>query len=95
MSFQSNCDDYDANQAMIDMIDINTLHLNGLRTECVLTETLTQMEIRSVETKLIRLFGKQSVERQLALLNNNFNVPSPQLVKWLYIVGLTDSLIQV
>lgn len=95
MSFKSNSDDYDATQAMIDMIDINTNHLNGLRTECALSELLTQVEIRSFENKLIRLFGKQSVERQIALLNKNFNVPSPQLRKWLYIVGLSESTIEV
>lgn len=95
MSFKSNSDDYDATQAIIDMIDINTNHLNGLRTECALTESLTQMEIRSFENKLIRLFGKQSVEREIALLNKSFNVPSPQLRKWLYIVGLDESTIEV
>lgn len=95
MSFKSNSDDYDATQAMIDMIDINTNHLNGLRTECALTESLTQMEIRSFENKLIRLFGKQSVERQIALMNKSFNVPSPQLRKWLCIVGLGEATIEV
>lgn len=96
MSFKSNSDgDYDATQAVIDMIDINTNHLIGLRTECALTEPLTQMEIRSFENKLIRLFGKQSVDRQIALMNKSFNVPSPQLRKWLCIVGLSESTIEV
>lgn len=89
-------DDYDATRAYIDdMIDINARHLARLRTECLLTELLTQVEIRSTETKLVKLFGKQSVERQLAILNQNYNTPSPKLDKWLEIVGLNANLVEV
>lgn len=31
------------------MIDINAQHLEGLRTECAITQELTQMEIRTLE----------------------------------------------
>lgn len=96
MDHKSNSgEDYDPTSAMIYMIDITIIHLNGLRTECVLSEELTQMEIRSVETKLIRLFGEQSIQRQIALSNKDFSVPPPQLLKWLNVVGLKESLIKV
>jgi len=39
------------------MIDINAMHLDGLRTQCELGAELTQTEIRNLETKLIKLFN--------------------------------------
>uniref|UniRef100_T1J2I7 Kinase suppressor of Ras 2 n=1 Tax=Strigamia maritima TaxID=126957 RepID=T1J2I7_STRMM len=78
------------------MIVINAGHLDGLRTECRITAELTQQEIRALECKLIRLFGKQ--------LQNKRKVPddklpsdmqnSPLLRQWLHVVGLSKPSIQ-
>lgn len=43
------------------MIDINTEHLEGLRTECTTSATLTQQEIRTLEV-LIKFSILQSEE---------------------------------
>jgi len=77
------------------MIDINAMHLDGLRTQCELGAELTQTEIRNLETKLIKLFSSQLVaKRKYSDRNDILELqPYPQLKQWLKVVGLCDKLI--
>jgi kinase suppressor of Ras 2 len=87
-------DEYATSQAMI---DINASHLDGLRTQCELTAALTQGEIRAIETKLVKLFGRQLVARQKAIkegIAKSKNKPI-QTKLWLKIVGLPDEAAEV
>ncbi|KFM62098.1 Kinase suppressor of Ras 2, partial [Stegodyphus mimosarum] len=72
------------------MIDINAEHLDGLRTQCATSAELTQHEIRTLESKLIKLFSRQLVAKlkcpESATLPEL--VQYPRLQKWLQVVGL-------
>ncbi|KAH7959444.1 hypothetical protein HPB49_011203 [Dermacentor silvarum] len=78
------------------MIDINSEHLEGLRTRCETSAELTQHEIRALETKLIKLFSRQVLaKRKCSECENASELKNyPKLVLWLKVVGLTPNSIQ-
>lgn len=80
------------------MIDINIHHLEGLRTQCELTAELTQIEIRALESKLLKLFGKQLMARQAAAQEASSPIQSVKPIQtrlWLKIVGLREDVAEV
>lgn len=84
-----------------DMIDCSADRLEGLRTQCSTSATLTQREIRSLETKLLRMFSELLLTRsrmnQRLLLPSNDHTHSNQheLKQWLRVVGLTEASINI
>lgn len=86
----------DSNLVIIqDMIDLSANHLEGLRTQCAISSTLTQQEIRCLESKLVRYFS----ELLLAKMRLNERIPANGLVphttgnelrQWLRVVGLSQ-----
>ncbi|RWS24199.1 Kinase suppressor of Ras 1-like protein [Leptotrombidium deliense] len=74
------------------MIDINVEHLNGLRTQCETSAQLTQNEIRTLESKLVKLFSKQL--DAIRKCPNNERVEElkiyPHLKQWLKVVGISE-----
>lgn len=82
-----------------DMIDISADRLEGLRTQCATSATLTQQEIRSLETKLVRMFS------ELLLTKSRLNERIPasglphttgsELKQWLRVVGLSQDSLNV
>uniref|UniRef100_A0A1B0C385 Protein kinase domain-containing protein n=1 Tax=Glossina palpalis gambiensis TaxID=67801 RepID=A0A1B0C385_9MUSC len=82
-----------------DMIDCSADRLEGLRTQCVTSATLTQREIRSLETKLLRMFS------ELLLTKSRLNERLPasglphtsgnELKQWLRVVGLSQDSLDV
>ncbi|KAL1479640.1 hypothetical protein MTO96_051698 [Rhipicephalus appendiculatus] len=78
------------------MIDINSEHLEGLRTRCETSAELTQHEIRALETKLIKLFSRQVLAKQKCSECENASELKnyPKLLLWLKVVGLTPNSIQ-
>ncbi|KAM7361644.1 kinase suppressor of ras [Cochliomyia hominivorax] len=82
-----------------DMIDCSANRLEGLRTQCVTSTTLTQREIRSLETKLLRMFS------ELLLTKGRLNERIPasglphtsgnELRQWLRVVGLSQETLNV
>ncbi|EEC03294.1 kinase suppressor of Ras (KSR), putative, partial [Ixodes scapularis] len=78
------------------MIDINSEHLDGLRTQCATSVELTQNEIRALETKLIKLFSRQVVAKKKYAGTENANELQhyPKLVLWLKVVGLSAKSIE-
>lgn len=78
------------------MIDINSEHLEGLRTRCETSAELTQHEIRALETKLIKLFSRQVLaKRKCSDCENASELKNyPKLLLWLKVVGLTPNSIQ-
>ncbi|CAH1801681.1 unnamed protein product [Owenia fusiformis] len=79
------------------MIDLNAKHLEGLRTQCSMTQNVTQQEIQQAETKLVKLFSNQLVAK--ARLARNSKTSESQLSKypktdqWLKIVGIPQNSI--
>uniref|UniRef100_A0A1A9X1W8 Protein kinase domain-containing protein n=1 Tax=Glossina brevipalpis TaxID=37001 RepID=A0A1A9X1W8_9MUSC len=82
-----------------DMIDCSADRLEGLRTQCVTSATLTQREIRTLETKLLRMFS------ELLLTKSRLNERLPasglphtsgnELKQWLRVVGLSQDSLNV
>ncbi|CAB3370448.1 Hypothetical predicted protein [Cloeon dipterum] len=76
------------------MIDLSAERLEGLRTECVTTERLTQHEIRTLEGKLVKLFSRQMLARgQLREPHRAPGHGQSCLVQWLKVVGLKQDSI--
>ncbi|XP_011202971.2 kinase suppressor of Ras 2 [Bactrocera dorsalis] len=77
-----------------DMIDISADRLEGLRTQCATSATLTQQEIRSLESKLVRMFSKLLLTK--SRLNERIpasglsHTTSTELKKWLRVVGISQ-----
>lgn len=76
------------------MIDISADRLEGLRTQCATSAELTQQEIRTLETKLIKMFSelilrkaKLSERTMIRGLPANGN----ELRQWLLVVGLSSA----
>ncbi|XP_034832035.1 kinase suppressor of Ras 2 [Maniola hyperantus] len=78
------------------MIDVSAKRLEGLRTVCSTSAELTQQEIRTLESKLVKHFSRQlvikaqfkeDIQRELG------HVPS--LRQWLHVVGLSVDAIEV
>ncbi|KAJ8312649.1 hypothetical protein KUTeg_010022 [Tegillarca granosa] len=79
-----------------DMIDVTAKHLDGLRTICATTEEITRKEIKSTESKLIKLFSKQLVAKaQLATDDIHDKLAEyPKTEQWLQVVGLKQDIVQ-
>ncbi|XP_065577824.1 kinase suppressor of Ras 2-like [Artemia franciscana] len=76
------------------MIDINSQHLFGLRTECATGVELTQQQIRTMEGKLLKLYSKQIVAKMKISPDEKRKIDKPSLKQWFQIVGLKDTSIQ-
>lgn len=91
----------DSNLVIIqDMIDLSANHLEGLRTQCATSSTLTQQEIRCLESKLVRYFS----ELLLAKMRLNERIPANGLLphatgnelrQWLRVVGLSQESLSI
>lgn len=86
-------------QSIREVIDISADHLERLRTQCT-TSVLTQQETRTLESKLVRMFGELLLNRQNILLSSstmeepeNFNNSNDDLRQWLRVVGLSQQTI--
>lgn len=72
------------------MIDISADRLDGLRTQCVTSSELTRQEIRTLETKLVRMFSellaaKASLSKRPT--SCEYTIIDPELIQWLQVVG--------
>ncbi|GAB0088856.1 kinase suppressor of Ras 2 [Sergentomyia squamirostris] len=74
------------------MIDISADRLEGLRTQCATSAELTQQEIRTLETKLVKMFTKLLLT-QASIPRVELSATGAELRQWLRVVGLSpDSL---
>lgn len=72
------------------MLDISAERLNGLRKKCVTSSELTRQEIRTLETKLVRMFSELLTKKSSLLkrsLSNNCAEIDSDLIQWLQVVG--------
>lgn len=72
------------------MIEISAARLEGLRTQCVTSAELTQQEIRSLETKLVKMFSELMVTKERLPERPPMGMPcagSGELRQWLRVVG--------
>ncbi|KAM8960193.1 kinase suppressor of Ras 2 isoform 5-T5 [Pelodytes ibericus] len=83
-------------QMVQDMIDISISNLEGLRTKCATSNDLTQKEIRTLESKLVKYFSRQlSCKRKVALQERNAKLEGfPQLMHWFKIVNIRKEVIE-
>ena len=75
------------------MIDISADRLEGLRTQCVTSAELTQQEIRSLETKLVKMFTELLVTKERLPERTPIGMPcagTAELKQWLRVVGEYD-----
>ncbi|XP_055607314.1 kinase suppressor of Ras 2 [Uranotaenia lowii] len=76
------------------MIDISADRLEGLRTQCATSAELTQQEIRTLETKLIKMFSELLLAKaKLAkrVPNCGLLADGNDLGQWLRVVGLSSA----
>ncbi|KAE8635348.1 hypothetical protein XENTR_v10002590 [Xenopus tropicalis] len=78
------------------MIDISISNLEGLRTKCATSNDLTQKEIRTLESKLVKYFSRQlSCKRKVALQERNAELEGfPQLMHWFRIVNIRKEVME-
>ncbi|XP_029882139.1 kinase suppressor of Ras 2 isoform X3 [Harpia harpyja] len=78
------------------MIDISISNLEGLRTKCAASNDLTQKEIRTLESKLVKYFSRQlSCKRKVALQERNAKLEGfPQLLHWFRIVNIRKEVME-
>ncbi|XP_043836644.1 kinase suppressor of Ras 2 isoform X3 [Dromiciops gliroides] len=78
------------------MIDISISNLEGLRTKCATSNDLTQKEIRTLESKLVKYFSRQlSCKRKVALQERNAKLEGfPQLQHWFRIVDVRKEVME-
>lgn len=73
------------------MIEISAIRLEGLRTQCATSAELTQQEIRSLETKLVKMFTELLVTKErLPERPPLMGMPcagTGELKQWLRVVG--------
>lgn len=71
------------------MIDISADRLEGLRTQCVTSAELTQQEIRTLETKLVKMFSHLLITKSKIpeRLPKGLPATGAELKQWLRIVG--------
>lgn len=71
------------------MIDISADRLEGLRTQCATSAELTQQEIRSLETKLVKMFSELLVTKAKLpeRLPKGLPATGAELKQWLRVVG--------
>ncbi|XP_030042079.1 kinase suppressor of Ras 1 isoform X2 [Microcaecilia unicolor] len=78
------------------MIDIALANLRGLRTQCAASNDLTQQEIRTLETRLVKYIIKQLQcklhvpQRERTEVLNSY----PRVSDWLYTLGIRKEIIQ-
>lgn len=91
----NNDDDKDKMRGGLDvmqsMIDILANRLEGLRTQCATTASLTQNELRSLEAKIVKMFSELLLTRARIMdrlpSTNGLPTTSSELELWLRIVG--------
>lgn len=66
------------------MIDISTDRLEALRTQCMTNNELTQQEIRTLETKLIKMFSEMLINKSKLEKSTSTGT---ELKQWLKVVG--------
>jgi kinase suppressor of Ras 2 len=75
------------------MIDINSEHLERLRTPMALSSEITKQEIRTLEGKLIKHFSQQLATKATLNAQKHGDVSAiahyPSLQQWLKVVGIT------
>ncbi|XP_030076013.1 kinase suppressor of Ras 2-like [Microcaecilia unicolor] len=78
------------------MIDISISNLEGLRTKCATSNDLTQKEIRTLESKLVRYFSHQlSCKQKVALQERSTELEGfPQLTDWFRIVDMRKEVLE-
>lgn len=71
------------------MIDISADRLEALRTQCATSAELTQQEIRTLETKLVKMFSELLITKaKLAeRLPKGITSTGAELKQWLRVVG--------
>lgn len=71
------------------MIDISADRLEGLRTQCATSAELTQQEIRSLETKLVKMFSELLITKAKIpeRLPRGLPATGAELKQWLRVVG--------
>lgn len=71
------------------MIDISTDRLEALRTQCATSEKLTQQEIRTLETKLVKMFSELLITKSkfTKKLPKGLTSTGSELKQWLKVVG--------
>ncbi|XP_055908962.1 kinase suppressor of Ras 1 [Eupeodes corollae] len=80
------------------MIDISADRLEGLRTQCATSATLTQQEIRILETKLVRMFSELLITKSRLperIPSSGLAASSSELKQWLRVVGLSGESLNV
>ncbi|ELK37417.1 Kinase suppressor of Ras 2 [Myotis davidii] len=79
------------------MIDLSISNLEGLRTKCATSNDLTQKEIRTLESKLVKYFSRQlSCKKKVALQERNAELDGfPQLRHWFRIVDVRKEVLEV
>ncbi|XP_039767122.1 kinase suppressor of Ras 2 [Ornithorhynchus anatinus] len=78
------------------MIDISISNLEGLRTKCATTNDLTQKEIRTLESKLVKYFSRQlSCKRKVALQERDAKLDGfPHILHWFRIVNVRKEVME-
>lgn len=78
------------------MIDISADRLEGLRTQCATSAELTQLEIRTLEAKLVRMFSELLITKAKLLdcLPEGLLTTGAELKQWLRVVGKSISLLE-
>lgn len=71
------------------MIDISADRLEGLRTQCATSAELTQQEIRTLETKLVKMFSELLITKAKLheRLPKGLSNTGAELRQWLRVVG--------
>lgn len=71
------------------MIDISADRLEALRTQCATSAELTQQEIRTLETKLVKMFSELLITKaKLAERLPKGTSTGAELKQWLRVVGM-------
>lgn len=73
------------------MIDISADRLEGLRTQCNSSAELTQQEIRTLESKLVKMFSELLIRKEKlpkGFLNVSTN--EREIKQWLRVVGKNE-----
>lgn len=72
------------------MIDISADRLEALRTQCATSAELTQLEIRTLETKLVKMFSELLITKAKLSerLPKTITSTGAELKQWLRVVGV-------
>lgn len=91
---QTNDSEYETNirrglDVIQSMIDISAERLEGLRTQCATSAELTQLEIRTLEAKLVRMFSELLITKAKLpeRLCSGLPAAGAELKQWLRVVG--------